>query len=83
MKKIFLAAVAIAALASYNIYRSNSETENMSETMLANVEALANLEIGVGNPCYKGAYNSMLPDAVKCDNPCRVQRCGGSIDKCY
>lgn len=85
MKNIFksLAIVAVAIFAGYNVYQSNNETEGMSDTMLANVEALANLEIGVGNPCYKGAYNSMLPDAVKCDNPCRIQRCGGSIDKCY
>lgn len=41
MKKLILAAVAIAAFASYNVYRSNSETEGMSDTMLANVEALA------------------------------------------
>ena len=45
MKKIFLAAVAIAAFASYNTYRSNNnETEGMSDTMLANVEALATPE---------------------------------------
>lgn len=42
---IILSIVAIAALASYNIYRSNSETENMSDTMLANVQALAGGEI--------------------------------------
>lgn len=46
MKKILLGVVAIAALASYNIYRSNNETENMSDTMLANVEALAAGENG-------------------------------------
>ena len=48
MKKLILAAVAIAAIASYNVYRSNSETEGMSATMLANVEALANMEAGNG-----------------------------------
>ena len=52
MKKIILGVVAIAALASYNTYRSNSETENMSETMLANVEALASGEsIGTYDCC--------------------------------
>ena len=51
MKKILLGVVAIAALASYNIYRSNNETENMSDTMLANVEALA-YSIEIGNKTY-------------------------------
>ena len=55
MKKIFLAAVAIAAFASYNIYRSNSETENMSETMLANVEALAG---GENDLCPNGCLTT-------------------------
>lgn len=41
MKKILLA-VAIAAIAGYNVSQSNNETEGMSDTMLANVEALAN-----------------------------------------
>lgn len=42
MKKNFLRILAIAAFASYNVYRSNNnETEGMSDTMLANVEALA------------------------------------------
>lgn len=41
MRKFILAVVAIAALASYNIYQSNNETEGMSDTMLANIEALA------------------------------------------
>lgn len=51
MKKIFLAAVAIAAFASYNTYRSNTETEGMSDTMLANVEALAAGENGSISDC--------------------------------
>lgn len=41
MKKNLLA-VAIAAIAGYNVSQSNNETEGMSDTMLANVEALAN-----------------------------------------
>ncbi len=42
MKKFILSVVAVAAFASYNVYRSNNnETEGMSDTMLANVEALA------------------------------------------
>ena len=43
MKNIFksLAIVAVAIFAGYNVYQSNNETEGMSDTMLANVEALA------------------------------------------
>ena len=48
MKKI-LVAVAIAAIAGYNVSQSNNETEGMSDTMLANVEALANEEWYDGN----------------------------------
>lgn len=83
MRKILIA-VAIAAFASYNVYRSNNdETEGMSDTMLANVEALAAGEILPDEPCYKGDYDSNLPNAVKCDHPCRTLRCGGAVDKCY
>lgn len=60
MKKIFLAAVAIAAFASYNTYRSNNnETEGMSDTMLANVEALAGNEGFVDDgTCYHAIYTA-------------------------
>ncbi len=50
MKK-FLLAIAIAAIAGYNVSQSNNETEGMSDTMLANVEALANEEWYDGN-CF-------------------------------
>ncbi len=51
MKKLILPVVAIAVFASYNVYRSNSnDTEGMSDTMLANVEALASGE-GSGTSC--------------------------------
>ena len=52
MKNIFksLAIVAVAIFAGYNVYQSNNnETEGMSDTMLANVEALANEEWYDGN----------------------------------
>ena len=45
MKKNLLKGLAVAALAmiaGYNVYQAHSETEGMSELMLANVEALAN-----------------------------------------
>ena len=86
MKKNLLKGLAVAALAmiaGYNMYQAHSETEGMSELMLANVEALASGESVAGEPCYKGEYDTNLPSAVKCDHPCRQMRCGGSIDKCY
>ena len=46
-----LAVVAFAMIAGYNMYQSNSKTEGMSDTMLANVEALANEEWYDGN-CF-------------------------------
>ena len=60
MKKLILAAVAIAAIAGYNVSQSNNETEGMSDTMLANVEALAGGEndlcpngcLEFGNGCF-------------------------------
>lgn len=44
----------------------------MSDVMLANVEALAELV----PPCYKGPYNSALPEAVKCAQPCKKEKKG-------
>lgn len=49
MKKNLLKGLAVAALAmiaGYNVYQAHSETEGMSELMLANVEALASGESG-------------------------------------
>lgn len=46
MKKIIIAAVAIAVFASYNVYHSNSETEKAYNMALENVEAMAGLEDG-------------------------------------
>jgi hypothetical protein len=40
-----LAVVAFAMIAGYNVYQAHSETEDMTELMLANVEALAQTEI--------------------------------------
>lgn len=53
MKKKFLRALAIAAIAMfacYNVYQSYLETERMSELALENVEALASGE-GSGLAC--------------------------------
>ena len=55
MKKILLAAVAVAAFAmfaTYNVCQSDTGTEAASDMVLANVEALAACE-GLGNrTCY-------------------------------
>ena len=74
LKVTFLAA--IAAIAGYAVYASQTK-ETMSDVMLENVEALATGEANVGDPCYKGSYNSSLPEAVKCAHPCTKERCGG------
>ena len=50
MKKNLLKGLAVAAfamIAGYNVYQAHSETEGMSELMLANVEAIANGEYAV------------------------------------
>jgi hypothetical protein len=44
-----IAAIAIAAFAVVNV-NVNSQNDNLSDLMLANVEALASGE-GIGNPC--------------------------------
>ena len=49
-----LAVVAFAMIAGYNVYQAHSETEGMSELMLANVEALAQAEST--EPCEKVCY---------------------------
>ena len=56
MKNIFksLAIVAVAIFAGYNVSQSNNETEGMSDTMLAKVEALAGMEGGgTQQQCYQ------------------------------
>ena len=84
MKKTMKAAfvVAVAAVIGYGVYE-NQQADTMSDMMLANVEALASGEANVGDPCYKGGYNSNLPEATKCAHPCVKERCGGMTDKCY
>lgn len=41
---------ALAAVAGYGVY-TNQKAESMSDLMLANMEALANSEVIVGQPC--------------------------------
>ena len=87
--KTFALVAAVAAIGGYGVY-TNQQADVMSDLVLANVEALAKIEdpdegggAKVGDPCYKGAYNSLLPEATKCAKPCTPERCGGAIDKCY
>ena len=61
MKNIFksLAIIAVAIFAGYNVYQSNNETEGMSDTMLANVKALAGNEGFVDDgTCYHAIYTA-------------------------
>lgn len=54
MKKFMLKAtlvVALAAVAGYGVYTSQRSQTGLSDTALANVEALAGGEIIVGQPC--------------------------------
>jgi hypothetical protein len=83
-KKIFgsLIVIAIAAVAVFNL-NLNTQENDLSALSLANVEALAQETAKPGDPCYKGSYNSALPEATKCAQPCTKERCGGMIDKCY
>ncbi|MCR6503752.1 NVEALA domain-containing protein [Bacteroides muris (ex Fokt et al. 2023)] len=84
MNKIFKITLvaAVAAVAGYGVYANQNE-KGMPDLMLANVEALAYGEAAAGDPCYKGSYNSSLPEATKCAQPCTKERCGGLTDKCY
>jgi len=67
MKNILksLAIVAVVAIAGYNVSQSKVETEGMSDTMLANVEALAS---GEGSPLFDGnpCYGTMAKTCCKC-----------------
>jgi hypothetical protein len=84
-KKILygIAVLAIAAVAAWNV-NLNSQSSDLSDISLANVEALADGECTAkaGDPCYKGSYNSALPLAVSCGTPCTMDHKGGTTDKC-
>ena len=53
-----MAVAALAMIAGYNVYQSNSKTEGMSELMLTNVEALAAGE-GVGITCSQSCRDGI------------------------
>lgn len=85
MKKKILSGlftISIAAVVAFNV-SMNMDKSELSLLVLANVEALASSEASPGDPCYKGSYNSSLPEATKCAQPCKKERCGGLTDKCY
>ncbi|MGN0049098.1 MAG: NVEALA domain-containing protein [Bacteroides sp.] len=44
-----------AMIAGYNVYQSNSKAESMNDLMLANVEALADIEY---SDCPNGCLNN-------------------------
>lgn len=82
LKVVF--ATMFTLVAGYTAYSSQKSEITLSGLAMANVEALANGEdTGAGSPCYKGSYNSNLPEATKCAHPCVKERCGGVTDKCY
>ena len=61
MKKTILKCLVVATfamIAGYNVYQAHSETEGMSELMLANVEALAAGE-GVGITCSQSCRDGI------------------------
>lgn len=61
---------AVAIFAGYNVYQSNANTREMSDIMLANVEALADNEINIddlNDNCYWYEYQDCYYLIVKPD----------------
>ena len=56
-----LAVVAFAMTAGYNVYRSESKIEGMSELALENLEALAREEWGNGTCYWEQLYTRCTP----------------------
>ena len=85
MKKHIIGVIAFAAIAVAAGwgYIQNKQNVELSDLAMENIKALANGEANPGDPCYKGAYDSTLPEAIKCAHPCVKERCGGAVDKCY
>ena len=73
MKKNLLKGLAVAAfamIAGYNVYQAHSETEGMSELMLANVEALAGGENGSFNCRWDSSYTICYLNGSQLVSPC-------------
>jgi hypothetical protein len=86
-KKILIgfAALAVAAVAAWNVNTVlGSQSDEMSELMLANVEALANNEFGVQN-CPGGSCSYTASNGEKCTACCPVEKnpkCNGYGCEC-
>jgi hypothetical protein len=77
--------LAFLAITGVNVHlvMKAQKASSTSDVMLKNIEALSSGEgTSQGSPCYKGAYNSSRPLAVKCGTPCTMDHVGGSIDSC-
>ena len=86
MKKNLLKGLAVAALAmiaGYNVYQAHSETEGMSELMLANVEALAGYEynpnISYGYRLEECKDSEGIITGVKCSLYIRESECDNKM----
>ncbi|MBR2455998.1 MAG: NVEALA domain-containing protein [Bacteroidaceae bacterium] len=89
-KKLLLsiAALAVAAVAGYNVYQSRTNTMGLSDLALANVEALATREQVNDTGCYgpnlysevgikegKKQYRYHLRDEVDIIRTAKIRRC--------
>ena len=64
-------------VAGYNVYKSNSVMNGMSEMALANVEALAGDELGANN-CYATiCYKKCKVYIYESPTPCNCSLCTG------
>ena len=60
MKKVFIRGAivaAFAAIAGYGVYANQKPQTTLSETTMANMEALAQGEVVVGPPCQSDPYS--------------------------
>jgi hypothetical protein len=77
MKKHVLisAIVAVIVVGCFGIYTTTTKQKNhLSETALANIEALANDETFSDQPCYSsGTYDINKPQVVVCGSPCHLE----------
>lgn len=67
----------IAIVAGFNVYQSNVNNEEMSDTVLANIEALAGDELGA-NGCYVTICNKKCKNYIfESNDPCLCNLCTG------
>jgi hypothetical protein len=93
-KTIFigLAAIAVTAIAGWNVYMATQSNNEMTDLMLANVEALAQNEHGGWNSGWDIITQGFTKDEYSIAHPCfedRTNEGGGpyhythSVDDCY